>query len=136
MYTFAIWTCIVNVYIILYPPFIDFIHHLFAGSTEYNIYCWCQVCCQQVWTRGKKHFCKGWRSFLHHHFLLQLHDSFFQVPLTGPAAQNFKSVNVREHNMLGQVLPELQHFIETNCTGQTNKINNTTTNILLQFYYV
>ena len=53
---------------------------------------------------------------------MQLHDSFFQVPLTGPAAQNFKSVNVREHNMLGQVLPELQHFIETNCTGQTHEI--------------
>ena len=68
---------------------------------------------------------------------------FVKVPLTGPAAQNFKSVNkinfnmkrpkggksdagflklylkvnVREEGMLGQVLPQLQAFIEENCTG-------------------
>lgn len=42
---------------------------------------------------------------------------FVKVPLSGPAAVNFKSVNVREHSMLGQVLPELQTFIENNCTG-------------------
>ena len=42
---------------------------------------------------------------------------FVKVPLSGPAAVAFKSVNVREHSMLGQVLPELQTFIENHCTG-------------------
>ena len=68
---------------------------------------------------------------------------FLKVPLTGPNAENFKDVsrtclaiadyiyyqhiwrnyallfqvNVRENLMLGQVLPRLQYFIETNCTG-------------------
>ena len=28
-------------------------------------------------------------------------------------------VNVREEGMLGQVLPQLQTFIEENCTGET-----------------
>jgi len=41
---------------------------------------------------------------------------FLKVPLTGPNAENFKDVNVRENLMLGQVLPRLQYFIETNCT--------------------
>eukprot|EP00091_Calanus_sinicus_P024535 TRINITY_DN8859_c0_g1_i1.p1 TRINITY_DN8859_c0_g1~~TRINITY_DN8859_c0_g1_i1.p1 ORF type:complete len:144 (-),score=27.67 TRINITY_DN8859_c0_g1_i1:9-440(-) len=43
---------------------------------------------------------------------------FLKVPLTGPSAQNFKAVNVRENSMLGQVLPKLQHFIDENCTGE------------------
>ena len=43
---------------------------------------------------------------------------FVKVPLSGPAAVAFKSVNVREHSMLGQVLPELQTFIENHCTGK------------------
>ena len=44
---------------------------------------------------------------------------FVKVPLSGPSAVTFKSVNVREHSMLGQVLPELQTFIENHCTGKT-----------------
>jgi len=41
---------------------------------------------------------------------------FVKVPLTGHSAQNFKSVNVRENSMLGQVLPRMQNFIDANCT--------------------
>jgi len=47
---------------------------------------------------------------------LQKKSIFVKVPLTGPSAQNFKAVNVRENSMLGQVLPKLQHFIDENCT--------------------
>ena len=48
---------------------------------------------------------------------------FVKVPLSGPAAVSFKSVNVREHSMLGQVLPELQTFIENHCTGKIDLSN-------------
>ena len=37
---------------------------------------------------------------------------FGQVPLPDQSG-----VNVREHAMLGRVLPELQTFIEDHCTG-------------------
>jgi len=47
---------------------------------------------------------------------LQQKSIFLKVPLTGPSAQNFKAVNVRENSMLGQVLPKLQQFIDENCT--------------------
>ena len=49
---------------------------------------------------------------------------FVKVPLSGPAAVAFKSVNVREHSMLGQVLPELQTFIENHCTGKVDNLHN------------
>ena len=39
-------------------------------------------------------------------------DMFGQVPLPDQSG-----VNVREHAMLGRVLPELQTFIEDHCTG-------------------
>ena len=49
---------------------------------------------------------------------------FVKVPLSGPAAVSLKSVNVREHSMLGQVLPELQTFIENHCTGNIVTMTN------------
>ena len=39
-------------------------------------------------------------------------DNIVQVPLPDQSG-----VNVREHAMLGRVLPELQTFIEDHCTG-------------------
>ena len=57
---------------------------------------------------------------------------FVKVPLSGPAAVSLKSVNVREHSMLGQVLPELQTFIENHCTGKIDTISN----VLLMLLFV
>ena len=48
---------------------------------------------------------------LHRTSLLDL-DNIVQVPLPDQSG-----VNVREHAMLGRVLPELQTFIEDHCTG-------------------